>query len=201
MSGRTKMIIIVIAVVVLLSIIISFLLLARFYPPLNRKLFGGEFPISFDEIQLWVKKVPERSYYRVCAKYLRDLDPENLMWWGGHTVFFADMRGTLGFDDIFFNPEDNKIYGGGWAEGKEREWELYHLGEGKIEGKVFKPLFPEGTKFTFHPLGALEITSAPRYYIKIYFPGTLKKLEKEELKRGILAEIVENEGSTKKRNK
>ncbi len=70
---------------------------------------------------------------------------------------------------------------------------MYCLGEGKIEGEVFKPIFPKGTKFTFRLMGRIEITDAPGYYITIHFPGTLKKLEKEELEKGILAEIVEEE--------
>ena len=57
---------------------------------------------------------------------------------------------------------------------------------------MFKPVFPEGTKFTFLLHGVLEITDAPGYYITIYFPGTLKKLTKEKLEKGVLAKIVED---------
>jgi hypothetical protein len=194
MSGRVRVIIIVIVIFILLSIT-SFLLLAKFCPPLNRKLFGGEFEISLDDIQFWVKKVPQRNYYRVYARYQKS--PKTVMWWG-HSVFFADSKRILGFDAIFFNPEDNKIYGGGSEKEKGWEWTFYYLGEGKIPEEVFKPLFLEGTKFTFNQLGSLEFASPPGDHIKIYFPGTLKKLEKEDLEKGILAEIVEDVTRAKK---
>lgn len=181
--------VITVVVFFILSSIVSFLLLAKFYPPLNRKLFGGEFEIPFDDIQFWVKKVPQRSYYRVYTKYLKS--PETVVTWLGHPIFFADTRGTLGSDDIFFNPEDNNIYGGGSEREKGWEWDFFRLGEGRFEAKIFKPIFPEGTKFTFLIGGSLEITDAPAYYITIYLPTKLKKIEKEELK-GALAEIIED---------
>lgn len=179
--------IIIIATVVLSAA--TFVLLAKFYTPLNRYLFGGEVEISSDEIQFWVKKMPNRNYYRVYAKYLKNI--ETVMWWG-HSLFFADSRGTLGFDDIFFNPEDNKIYGGGSEKKRGWEWAFFCLGEGKNEGERFTPFFPRDIRFNFIQGGSLEITSAPRNYIKIYFPSTLKKLEKEELEKSILAEIVKD---------
>ena len=190
MSGRVRMVIVIIMSFILLSII-SFILLAKFYPPLSRKLFGGEFEIPFDEIQFWVKKVPQRDYYRVYAKYLRD--PEKI---GdtefGHGIYFEG-KGEIGGWNVVFNAEDKIIYGGGWWER-----EVHCLGEGRIDGGLFKPIFPQGTKFTFIQGGSLEITSAPRYYIKIYFPGTLKKLEKAELEKPSLREIIEEETKVKK---
>lgn len=194
MPRGIKIIIIIITISVLLSII-TFILFAKYYPPLNRKLFGGEYSIPFDDIQFWIKKVPNRNYYRVYAKYKKN--PETVMWWG-HSVFFADNRGTLGFDAIFFNPEDNKLYGGGSEIEKGWEWLFYYLGEGRTKEGLFEPIFPKGTKFTFRQSAYLEITSAPRDYIKIYFLGMLKKLEKEGLKKGILAEIVEDVTRVKK---
>lgn len=177
-----------ILLLILLSTVVTFLLV-RFYPVLRHSLFGGEILVSPDEIQFWVKKMPNRNYYRVYAKYLKNL--ETVMWWG-HSLFFADSRGTLGFNDIFFNPEDNKIYGGGSEKERGWEWAFFCLGEGKNEEERFTPFFPRDTRFNFIQGGSLEITSAPRNYIKIYFPNTLKKLEKEELKKGTLAEIVED---------
>lgn len=111
----------------------------------------------------------------------------------GAYSFFADTRGPLGFDKIFFSPKDNKIYG--WGSEIERgwEWAFYSLGEGKIEGGVFKPVFPQGAKFTFRLTGWIEITDAPSYYITINFPGILKKLDKEESRKPPLSEIVEEE--------
>jgi hypothetical protein len=172
---------------ILLSII-SFILLAKFYPPLNRKLFGGEFPISFNEIQFWVKKVPDGDYYRIYARYLKS--PATVTTWGGHSIFFADSRATLGFNDIFLNTNDNKIYGGGSEIERGWEWAFYCLGEGKIEDELFKPAFPKGTKFTFLQHGSLEITDAPGDYITIYLSANLNKLERKELEKPSLAEIV-----------
>lgn len=198
MSRSVKMIIVVIVAIVLLGLT-SFILLAKFYPPLNLKLFGGEFPISLDDIQFWVKKVPRRNYYRVLAKYKKNLETTEEWLDFSHSIFFADNSGTHGFDAIFFNPEDNKIYGGGDAGDREWEWVLYYLGAGKLQGEIFEPIFPEGTNFTFHQLGSLEITSAPRNHIKIYFHGNLNKLTKEELKERILAQILK-ESDRKKIN-
>jgi hypothetical protein len=189
MSGRVRMVIVIIMSFILLSII-SFILLAKFYPPLNRKLFGGEFEIPFDEIKFWVKKVPQRDYYRVYARYLKD--PETELPEFGHGIYFAG-GGKIGGWNIIFSNDDNKIYGGGWWER-----EVYYFGKGKITGELFKPEFPKGTKFTFIQGGSLEITSAPRYYIKIYFPGTLKKLENTELEIPSLREIIEEETKIKK---
>lgn len=189
------MIVTVIIMFILLSLI-SFILLVRFYPPLDHFLFDPrEFLISPNEIQFWIEKVPGRSYYKVLAKYKKS--PEAVTTWG-HSIFFADGRDTLGFNSIFLNPDDNKIYGGGSEIEKGWEWTFYCLGEGKIEGDVFKSVFPEGTKFTFRLPGRILISSAPAHCIKIYFPGTLKKLEKEELEKGILAEIVEDVTRPKK---
>lgn len=97
---------------------------------------------------------------------------------------------TIGGLAVLFNPEDNRIYGGGWGE-------LYCLGEGKIEGEVFKPIFPKGTKFTFRLMGRIEITDAPGYYITINLPSTLKEIKKEELTKPSLAEILEEETRVK----
>lgn len=187
------MIIRIIAIFILLSSV-SFLLLARFYSPLRRSLFGGEFSISFDEIQFWAKKVPQRNYYKVYARYLKRFKTEDSEF--GHEIYFDDEAQGGGWI-IMFNPEDDKIYGSGWIEVREnnnREWKqaFYYLGEGKIEGKVFKPIFLEGAKFIFFQGGSLEITSAPREFLKIYFVGTLKKLEKEELEKNSIREIVED---------
>ena len=105
------MVMITIMSFILLSVI-SFILLARFYPPLNLKLFGGEIYISYNDIQFWVKKAPQRSYYRVYARYVKS--PKTAEWSdSSHPVFYADTKMVLGFNDIFFNPEDIKIYGGG----------------------------------------------------------------------------------------
>jgi hypothetical protein len=105
MPGRVKMVITAIVILILLSII-SFLLLVRFYPPLNLYLFGGKFQISFDNIQFWVKKVPGRNYYKVDARYLKSPIEES----GG--IFFRDEE-KIGGLTVLFNPEDNRIYGGG----------------------------------------------------------------------------------------
>ena len=133
MPDRIRMIMIVAAVILLLAAI-SFALLAKFYPPLNLKLFGGEFSISPDEIQFWVKKVPQRNYYMVYAKYLKS--PETAQWLDvSHPVFYIDNSGVLGYNDIFFNPEDNKIYGGGSEKDREEwKWAFYCFGEGALEG-------------------------------------------------------------------
>lgn len=189
MSRRIKM---AIKGIVILSII-SFILLLKFYPPsLDNFLFGErEFSISLNDIQFWVKKMPNRNYYRVDGRYLKSPIEDS----GG--IFFRDEE-KIGGLTVLFNPEDNKIYGGGWAEGKERKWELFYLGEGKIADNVFKPIFPEGTKFTFILPGRISISSAPAYYITIHLPNTLRKLEKEELGKGILAEISEEETRVKK---
>lgn len=199
MSGRIKMMIIVMATLILLSSVF-FILLVKFYPPLRISLFGGEIPISYDDIQFWIKKVPGGRYCRVYTKYLMSPKTAAGEWLDfSHPVFYADSKIVLGFNAIFFNPEDNKIYGGGSEENiKEWKWAFYCLGEKKVEKGMFKPIFPEGTKFTFHQLGFLEITSAPRNHIKIYFQGILKKLEKEELEKGILAEIAKNEDPARK---
>jgi hypothetical protein len=210
------MIIVVIATLILLSII-TFILLARFYPPLNRSLFGGEFEIPFDDIQFWVKKVPGRSYYRVDARYLKS--PIE----GSGGIYFTDKmnRGGLG---IVFNPENGGIYGTGVVhidyddkgnsvdvylsascsreEDKKilslpAEWRFYYLGEGNIEDQVFKPIFPEETKFTFLTGGSIVITDAPAYYITIHLPSNLKKLEKEELEKPSLVEIIKEETRVK----
>lgn len=201
MPRRTKMVILAIVAVVLLSIV-SFILLVRFYPPLRLSLFGGEIPISLEDIQFWVKKVPQRNYYRVYARYLKDSkrteDPDF-----GHAIFFeADIKNGTHGSIIVFNPEDNKIYGGGWSglqgghliQKDPKKWKrvFYCLSEGKVEGDIFRPVFLQGTKFTFMLGGSLDISSAPAYYITIYLPYTLKKLTEEELEKGILAEIVED---------
>jgi len=173
----------VIGIFILVSIIV-FILLVRFYPPLDRFLFQPrEFEISPNDIQFWVKRVPSRNYYRVDAKYLKS--PEEL---SGGVYFTLEDKEWEGGWSIVFNPEDNKIYGGGWWERS-----IYCLGGGKIEGEIFKPIFPEGTKFTFCLPDRIGISSAPAYYITIHLPSTLKKLTKDELERPSLAEIVEEE--------
>lgn len=104
-----KMISIIIAAVVLLSIT-GFVLFVKFYTPLNRYLFGGEIEIASGDIKFWAEKEPERNYYHVRAKYLKCSEGLGRK---GHTIFFADTKRTLGFNNIFFDPKNNKIYGGG----------------------------------------------------------------------------------------
>lgn len=212
MSRRAKMIILIIGIFILVSII-SFILLIRFYLPLDSFLFSPrEFLILPDDIQFWVEKVPGRNYYKVDARYKKSPIEES----GG--IHFDDKMGRGGWG-IIFNPEDGRMYGQGvvhvdyddkgnlinveisMAHSREElrkitslptEWRFYCLGEGKIEAEAFKPIFPEGTKFTFCLPDRIGISSAPAYHITIHFPDTLKKLEKEELEKGVLAEIVED---------
>jgi len=125
MTGRVKMII---TATILLSIVSS-LLLIRFYPPLNRKLFGGEIPISIDEIQFWVKKVPNRSYHRIYARYLKN--PIELPDFG-HGIFFADAdKEKIGGLKLFFSSENNKIYGGGGQKVENGNGNYTFLGKEK----------------------------------------------------------------------
>ena len=60
-------------IVILISVsLISFILLVRFYLPLDEFLFSPrEFLVRLDEIQFWVEKVSGRSYYWVDARYLK----------------------------------------------------------------------------------------------------------------------------------
>ena len=109
MLKRMKMVMLIIGVFLFIGIV-TFVSLAKFYPPLNRYLFGGELEIPLKDIHFWAEKVPQRNYYRVHAKYLKNL--KTVMWWG-HSVFFRDEIKPLGFDAIFLNSENNKIYGGG----------------------------------------------------------------------------------------
>ena len=131
MSRNAGMIVGVIATLILVGIV-SFILLAKFYPPLKLYLFGGETQISSNDIQFWVKKVQNRNYYKVYARYLKC--PLKL---SDHAILFRDEE-KIGGLTVLFNPEDNKIYGGGWAKGTKREWEFYHLGEGEIKNGIFK---------------------------------------------------------------
>lgn len=179
---------VLILISVLCLFIILFGMLATLYLPFNRYLFGGEIPVAFDEIQFSFKKAPHGNYYWVDARYLRR--PAEFA--GGIYFTLQDKKWEGGWR-IIFSPIDNKIYGGGW-------WEkaIYHLGEGKIEAGVFKPTFLEGTKFTFLQYGKLELTDAPRNFITIHLPSTLKKLTQEELGVSSLAEIVKEETKIKK---
>jgi len=194
-AGRIKSIAIIIVAVILLSTL-SFKLILKFKPSLRYSLFGGEVTISPEDIQFWVEKREQESYYRVCARYLKNLETE--MQGFGHWLHLS-ISGHKGIGggspDIIFNPKDSKIYGVA-REGMEkdnREWKrgVYCLREGHIYRKLLKPVFFEGTKFSFRMGGKLEITDAPAFYITIHLPDTAKKLENKEPEEEILHELVE----------
>jgi hypothetical protein len=186
---RAKIIVRTIGIIILLGIVV-FILLSEYYPPLKLYLSGGEIPVSSNEIQFWIKKVPQKNYYKLCARYLKDPDktedPEF-----GHAIFFEMGIGpSIRGYGLIFNPEDNKIYGGDWWEKK-----VYPLIDGKIDGNSFIPIFLEGTKFTFRlpEHDFLTWSDAPAYYITIYLPHRSNKLTDEELKKPSIAEIIEGE--------
>jgi hypothetical protein len=185
---NVKTVLSIIGILILLSVI-SFLLLLKFSPSLRLSLFGGEISVPPEDIQFRVEKVPQRNYYLVHGQYIKC--STGLLYMNGHLNFFKSESGASGLD-ILYSPISNRIYGGRLTEEKEKKWELYYLGQGKVEGKVLKPVFPKGTKFTFRMVGSLEITDAPGYYITIYIPGILEKIGNEELKENVIAEIVED---------
>ena len=176
-----------ITLTVIALVILSVILVMNYYPPLKLKLFGGEIPISVNDIQFWVEQASDKNFYHIEAKYLKSpIDSSG----GIYYILLGNAK--AGGWRIVFNPEDNKIYGGGW-------WEkiVFCLGEGKIEKGIFKPTFLPGAYFTFIQGGSLELTSAPGYFINIYFPNKLKRLTEEELKKPSLAEILKEETRVK----
>ena len=189
MPGRIETVMKVVGIVFLLAVA-SFILLAKYYPPLRLYLFGGEIPVSINDIKFWTEKVAGKNYYRIYAKYLKcSIELPGY----GHGIYFND-RIKKGGWGIFFDPEDAKIYGAGFWGGN---WELYCLGEGRLQDNIFEPNFPEGTKFTFLQKGLLDIENPTAYSIMIYLPETLKKLEKAELDKDVLAEIIEGKDYTR----
>lgn len=121
-----------------------------------------EYPISFEQIQFWVKKNKNDDFY---SFYMKKKNTK------GFPRFFVEDPEKIIGHMAFYNPKDNVIYVEHCTRNNQKElkWEFYRIGEGRFEGGIFKPIFPEGTNFAY-----VASYSGGGNYVIVYLPNILK---------------------------